>query len=235
MSEKAFSALGSFDPAAPVDPDVLAKARALSKSLPTAPDGSLSRIYLHWTFAPFGHRFTDYNAEADFAAGEWVMVVTHDPRDNVPGLTNNPGAAHTWRRNTGAIGVAIAGMTGATQQNFGPQGVTPVGLDHLCATAAAFASRYSIDALGTVQRGPTHEGNGGPVDTTGEPTIFTHAECASVDGYLCGHTSDPDCRWDLGLLTPLPAEASMTQEMVTLCGTALRQRVHAYKAALATP
>lgn len=229
----AFNPLGNFNPAAPIDPAVLAKAKAVLASLPAVPAGSLSRLYLHWTVAPFGCTFGDYNGEADFENGDWKMIVTHDPRDNAAGVNNNPPASHTWHRNTGAVGVSIAGMSGATEQNFGPDAVTLTGLEHLCACAAAFASCYGIDALGAVQQGSTHAGDSGnTVDTAGEHTILTHAECATIDGYLCGFTSDPDCRWDLGSLTALPAGTSLTKDMVAQCGDALRQRVHAYKAAL---
>jgi hypothetical protein len=234
VSVIAFDPLGRFNPAAAIDPRVLEKAIALLKSLPSAPAQSLSRLYLHWTLSPFGCTFADYNGEVDFESGDWVMIVTHDPKDNATGLAGSVGAAHTWHRNTGALGVAIAGMTGATQQNFGPDGVTPVGLDHLCAAAAAFASRYRIDALSTVTHGSTHaDNNGDLINTTGEHNILTHAECAIIDGYLCGFTADPDCRWDLGSLAALPADTPLTKAMISRCGDALRQRVHAYTAALA--
>jgi hypothetical protein len=231
-----FNPLGNFNPAAPVDAGVLVKAKTFMGSLPLVPDGSLSRLYLHWTVAPFGCTFGDYNGEADFEKGQWVLVMTHDPRDNVAGLNNNPVASHTWHRNTGAVGVSIAGMSGATQQNFGPDAVTLAGLEHLCAGAAAFTARYGIDALGAVTSGTTHaDDHGNQISTTGEHTILTHAECASIDGYLCGFTSDPDCRWDLGSLVALPEGTSLTREMVSQCGDALRQRVHAYKTALLDP
>ena len=229
----AFNPLGNFDPSAAVNPVVLAKAKTLLAALPAVPAGSLSRLYLHWTVAAFGCTFGDYNGEADFENGNWTMLVTHDPRDNAVGVNNNPPAEHTWHRNTGAVGVSIAGMSGATEQNFGPDAVTLTGLEHLCAAAAAFATRYGVDALGTVQQGETHvDDNGNQVNTAGEHTILTHAECATIDGYLCGFTSDPDCRWDLGSLVALPAGSSLSKDMVAQCGDALRQRVHAYKAAL---
>jgi len=232
MNVMSFNPLGKFDPSAAVDAAVVAKAKAVLTSLPAVPAGLLTRLYLHWTVAPFGCTFGDYNGEADFEKGIWQMIVTHDPRDNAPGLTHNPEASHTWHRNTGAVGVSIAGMNGATQHDFGPDAVTVTGLEHLCACAAAFATAYGIDALGTVQTGTTHQGDNGPVNTAGEHTILTHAECASIDGYLCGYTSDPDCRWDLGSLVALPSGVSLTKDMVSRCGDALRQRVHAYKAAL---
>lgn len=230
-----FNPLGNFDPSASVNSGVLAKARTLMASLPACPAGSISRIYLHWTVAPFGCTFGDYNGEADFENGDWKLIVTHDPRDNAVGVNNNEPASHTWHRNTGAVGVSIAGMSGATQQNFGPDAVTLTGLEHLCAGAAAFASRYGIDALGMVTNGATHLGdNNNPINTAGEHTILTHAECANIDGYLCGFTSDPDCRWDLGSLVALPTGISLSKQMVSQCGDALRQRLHAYKAALET-
>lgn len=232
----AFNPLGNFEPSGPVDAGVLGKAKALLASLPEVPAGSLSRLYLHWTVAPFGCTFGDYNGEADFEGGNWKMIVTHDPRDNAVGVNNNEPASHTWHRNTGAVGVSIAGMSGATEQNFGPDAVTLTGLEHLCACAGAFASHYGIDSLGTVQQGATHVGDGGvQINTAGEHTILTHAECATIDGYLCGFTSDPDCRWDLGSLVALPAGTPLTKAMVSQCGDALRQRVHAYKGALETP
>lgn len=230
----AFNPLGDFVPTAAVDERVLAKAKVLLESLPDVPAGSLSRLYLHWTQQPFGCTFADYNGEADFQNDDWAMIVTHDPRDNVAGFASNPGASHTWHRNTSALGVALAGMTGATEKDFGPDAVTPLGLEHLCAAAAAFASRYGIDALGIVQRGTIHAGNDGdPIDTTGEHTVLTHAECATIDGYLCGYTADPDCRWDLGSLVALPEGVALTKAMVSQCGDALRQRIHVYTGALA--
>lgn len=228
-----FNPLGNFNPTASVDAGVLAKAKAFLQLLPAVPDGLLSRIYLHWTVAPFGCTFGDYNGEADFEKGDWVLVMTHDPRDNALGLTSNAEASHTWHRNTGGVGVSIAGMTGATEQNFGPDAVTLAGLEHLCAGAAAFATRYNVEANGNVASGQTHtDDSGNSISTVGEHTILTHAECATIDGYLCGFTSDPDCRWDLGSLTALPAGTSLTKEMVSQCGDALRQRVHVYKTAL---
>lgn len=229
----AFNPLGNFNPSAPVDEGVLAKAKAIMATLPAVPAGTISRLYLHWTVAPFGCTFADYNGEVDFENGNWKMVMTHDPRDNAVGVNNNPEASHTWHRNTGAVGVSLAGMSGATEHDFGPDGVTLSGLEHLCACAAAYAQRYGIDASGSVANGTTHIGDTGQtVNTTGEHTILTHAEAANIDGYLCGFTGDPDCRWDLGSLVALPEGTSLTKAMVAQCGDALRQRVHAYKGAI---
>jgi hypothetical protein len=228
----AFNPLGEFPPAAQPPESIVAKAKAFLKSLPRAPVGSLSRIYLHWTGLPFGQTPIAYNGVADFLGGEWSLVLTHDPRDNA-GITGQGMAAHTWHRNAAAIGVAIAGMSSATENDFGSDALTPTGLDHVCAAAAAFAACYGIDPLGTVERGTTHlDYSGAPIDTTGEHSILTHAECARIDGYLRGFTSDSDCRWDLGTLVALPPGITLSKEMVSQCGDALRRRVHAYTTAL---
>ena len=213
-----FNPLGDFNPAAQLDKTVFAKAKTLLESLPDAPTGSLSRVYLHWTGLPFGRTVDAYNGLADFRNGEWSLALKRDPRDNA-GLTDTDAAAHTWRRNRGAVGVAVSGMSAATENDFGPDALTSAGLDHLCAAAAAFAYRYGINPLGTVER-------------SGEFNILTHAECARIDGYLCGFTSDPDCRWDLGSLVALPDGTSLTEVMVSQCGDALRHRVQAYAIAL---
>jgi len=228
----AFNPLGRFVPGAEPIESAVAKAKAFVKSLPGVPSGSLSRIYLHWTGLPFGQAPDAYNGVADFKAGEWSLVLSHDPRDNA-GLTGQEPASHTWHRNRAAIGVAIAGMSTATENDFGFDALTPDGLDHLCAAAAAFAVRYGIDPLGTVVPGATHLDYGGAtIDSTGEQNILTHAECARIDGYLRGFTSDPECRWDLGSLVALPPGTSLSKEMVAVCGDALRRRVRAYVAAL---
>ena len=120
-------------------------------------------------------------------------------------------------------------MDGATQQDFGLTSVTAAGLEWLCAGAAAFAVKYGLDAAGNVANGTTHQGDNGTVSTTGEPVIITHAEAAIFDGYFCGYTDDPDCRWDLACLVP---GGSVTPEVAVQTGDALRARIHAYKLAL---
>ncbi|MGA8532543.1 MAG: hypothetical protein WB615_00380 [Candidatus Tumulicola sp.] len=230
----AFNPLSSFNQSAAANPDVTAKAEVLYRALPSLPATSITRGYFHWAVAPFGCVFTDYNGMADYENGNWVVKITHNPADNAFGINGNSPAAHTWHRYDGAIGVALAGMTGATQEDFGPDSVTMAGLEHLCAAMAAFALKYDLDASGTVAAGTTHLSDVGTIDTAGEPVLLTHAEAATIDGYLCGFTSDPDCRWDLGSFQPLPSGVSLNTDMVKTCGAALRVRTHVYKTALAS-
>ena len=224
---------GNFDLGAPVNAHALADAKDLLAALPTVPANGINRIYLHWSVSPYSDTFSDYNGSAYMASGYWTMGMTHDPRDNVAGLDAAAPASHTWHRNTGAVGVAISAMEGASQANFGSYPVTVAGLEYLCACAAAFASKYGVDASGVVPApGADHEGDSGPVNTAGEPSIITHAEAAIFDGYYCGYTSDPNCRWDLAAFEAKEDGGSILPETAVACGTALRSRIHAYKLAL---
>lgn len=218
-----FNPLGSFDPNAPLALDALQAAREFKATLPAVPRGLLNRLYLHWAVEAFGCLDGAYNFEIDLEGGHWVMKMTHNPQDNAPGMNNHAEAWHTWHRNTGAIGIAIAGMDGASTHNFGADGVQMHELEYLCALAALCAVQYGIDTAGIVPApGVTHVDNvGGNVNTTGEHVILTHGECAVIDSY-------PTERWDLGSLVSLTDGVSLTPEMRTLCGNALRERIHRY-------
>jgi hypothetical protein len=217
--------LGNFDQNAAVDKTILEAAKKFAASLPDVPAGLLTRGYYHWTVAPMGMCFADYNFEALYD-GSWQLKMTHDPRDNAPGLDNNAVASHTYMRNTGAIGIAITGMDGAGVgvHNFGTDPVTVSGLTWLCAGMAAVCFKYGIDVNGT--------SGGSPYG--GEPNLLTHAEAANRPGnpqqydnyFVTGE------RWDLATFVPLPDGVNLTAEDASTCGNALRKLTHAYKAAM---
>jgi len=222
-----YSPIGAFDVSAPLLQSALDAAKEFAKKLPGITRGLITRIYLHWAVEPFGCTDGQYNAEVDLEDGAWVMVLTHDPRDNAPGVDNNAEASHTWHRNTGALGIAISGMDGATATNFGPDGVQLHELEYLCALAAICAIMYRVDTNGTVPApGSDHaDNNDANVNTTGEHNILTHGECAVIDAY-------PTERWDLGCLHALPEGVQLTPEMRSESGDALRARIHLYAEAL---
>jgi hypothetical protein len=222
-----FNPIGFFEPGAPLLEEAVAAARAFVPQLPTVPGGSINREYLHWEVEPWDDADPAYNGVVVLRDGKWQMVLSHDPRDQVAGLNDNAPASHTWHRNTGAVGLAIAGMSGASTTDFGPYPVQVHQLEYLCAMAAAFAVKYGIDTAGTVPPpGSNHaDDDGNNVNTTGEHTILTHGECAVIDAY-------PDERWDLASFVPLPAGLSLTTQMRSQCGDALRERIHLYAAAL---
>jgi len=229
----------SFDTSGPIDAVALGAARQFLDGLPDVPAGSIDRIYLHWVVAPFHHEFADYNAEIDLddAGQHWKMIVTHDPRDNARNVNNNPVASHTYRRNTGAVGIAVAGMDDATFKDFGPDPIQMHELEFLCACAAAFAQKYDVQADAPAPM--MYPGEGRP---DRERTIMTHAEAAlttpSDDNkgnhfthYYCFKAgSDPDCRWDLAATNP--QSAAPTEDQAFATGEQLRQRIRQYKVAL---
>lgn len=222
-----FNPLGSFNPNAPLLAEVIAAAQGFRLLLPVVPAGGLSRAYLHWEVEQYADVDPAYNAVVPLLENVWKMALSTDPRNQVAGLNNNPQASHTWHRNTGAVGLAIAGMGGASTTDFGPYPVQEHQLEYLCGMAAAFCTKYEIVANGKVPPpGSNHaDDNGDNVNTAGEWNILTHGECAVLDAY-------PSERWDLGSFVPLPAGVELTPAIRSLCGDALRERIHLYAAEL---
>lgn len=226
MPPNSFNPLGNFNTSASIDQNALNAAKAFRSKLPAVPKGLLDRIYLHWAVEAYGCLDGQYNLEIDLEGGKWGMFLTHNPQDNAPGMDDAAMASHTWHRNTGAIGIAISGMDGAGEHDFGPDGVQVHELEYLCALAALACVTYEIDSQGTVQNGAVHsDNNGNSVNTRGEHNILTHGECAVIDAY-------PGERWDLGSLVALPNGVELTPAMRSACGDALRARIHEYAAAL---
>lgn len=89
--------------------------------------------------------------------------------------------AHTWRRNSNAIGIALDCAYGSSidydgQVTHGDYPPTEAQIDMLSKVVAKLCIEIGI-----------------PI---GYPTVMTHAEVADIDGYGI-FDSDPDMRWDL--------------------------------------
>ncbi len=223
----AFNPLGSFDPGAPLDPDALAEGKAFAAKLPSVPAGSIDRIYAHWTVGHYGQDFSDYNGSVRFdtVTKKFSLDIVGDPRDNARGHTNPP-HSHTFHRNTGAFGISTDDMIGANEHNFGPEPLTMMTLEFLCAGIAAAGKVYGIDANGTSVHSPY----------AGEPNVLTHAEAADRTGsppqYAAYGPASTSERWDLASFVAFPAGLRATGDTAKACGDALRQRAHLYKVAL---
>jgi hypothetical protein len=217
--------LGNFNPSAPVDADILAAARSLYTKITLVPYPLLSRIYLHWSVEAMNCVDASYNIVVNMPSpGHFAISVAADPANQAAGFNSEPESSHTYLRNTGGVGIALDGMDGATEDNFGPDAVTVMGLTYLCAAAGAVAKKYDIDVMGLSTASPY----------SGEPNVLTHAEAANLCGtppqyppYGPEPIGDAE-RWDLSAFVPGPASATTA----TTCGSALRMLTHAYKIAI---
>lgn len=147
----------------------------------------MKRIILHWT--------AGWNTASDLDREHYHAIVEGDgnvvygkyrPEDNES--TSTPYAAHTRALNTGSIGVAVAGMVGATESPF-YRGKAPINKTQIVAMAdlvAELALTYDI-----------------PVT---RKTVLTHAEVEPTLGVW--QTGKWDINWLPGEDAPLdPIEA----------------------------
>lgn len=150
---------------------------------PSAP-GRIERIYTHWSGFDYASVFPAYNYCIARHECGIVVVETCDPRANMRDVHADleaPYAAHTYKRNSYALGVAIAGMEGATPHDFGDYPLTDALIGALCLVGARLAAFYAI-----------------PIDAE---HVMSHAEAALRDGYF-GTSGDE--RWDIARLAPDP-------------------------------
>lgn len=222
----AFSPLGKFVPTAPLNEEALEEGRSLLARLPEVPPGAIDRLYGHWTVGHYNQNFSDYNIAVRYDGQSFHLDIVGDPQDNARNVNSTPAHAHTYMRNTGALGICTDDMAGATENDFGPEPVTLMTLEYLCAGIAAAAKCYDIDLNGLSTRGPYAP----------EPNFLTHAEAGDRVGspaqyrpYGPASTSE---RWDLSSFVAFPPGQHATGATAYACGSALRIRAHAYKEAL---
>lgn len=223
-----FNPLGNFSVRAPLNAGALEEGRSLHRMLPRVPALALDRLYGHWTVGHYAQNFDDYNIAVRYDGSAFHLDIVGDPRDNARGVNDNAVHSHTYMRNTGALGICTDDMAGATENDFGPEPVTLLTLEYLCAGIAAAAKVYGIDLLGFSTRDPYAR----------EPNFLTHAEAADrvgspaqYDAYGPASTSE---RWDLASFVAFPAGQHATGQSAYTCGSALRMRAHLYAVELDT-
>ena len=202
---------GAFDATGPLDEHASNEGARLLQSLPDlTPPQRLTHIPMHWAVETYTMGDKAYNVVVrEITAGmPWELVVETDPRLNATSPPQEGYAAHTYQRNSFGIGFSVEAMAGASTSNFGQYPVQVHMLEVLCAGVGAAGCKYGIDIMVP-------------------QNCYTHAEAADWDGYLCGNSEDPDCRWDLERFIPgadpiLPARAHLN-------GDLLRARAHQYK------
>lgn len=155
----------------------LAELRDMAK----AAQGGIDHIYLHWSAGHYGQFFADYHLNIDQDGS--VHASTADLAEH---------KNHTYMRNQGAIGVALAGCFGATTEDLGAEAPTDQQVEALAQVVAVLCSELGL-----------------AIDLK---HVLTHAEAANnLDGENPGYESNgyPDglygpgysCeRWDLWFL-----------------------------------
>ena len=206
-----------IDLSLPIDQHALAEGRRILTLLPTTSQ-PITRLYLHWSVGTYNETFTDYNLMSVINGDEFIGLVTHNPEDNAVGSPHM--GSHTAGRNTGALGIAVAAMYGATEHDFGSYGMTQHQINVFNSITAAAAKKYGVDVNGV-----THDG---------EPLIITHAEVAMFDSYFPGDPvvagkseSGPPYRWDLARVNPSADPLSKREALLT--GDQLRMAIRQYK------
>ena len=146
-----------------------------------AAKGSIDRLYIHWTAGHYDSVFDDYHINIT-GAGE-TYLSTDDLTEVL---------AHTWHRNTGAIGIALCCCVDATIScdgtfSFGSEPPTDLQIEKTAQVIAVLA-----DVLGL------------PIDAE---HVMTHAEVGDLDGYGPAEIGTKDFeKWDLWQLIDYDGE-----------------------------
>ena len=143
------------------------------KSACIASRNYIDAVYLHWSAGRYGQVYEDYHVSIDY-----------DGRIYFP---DNDGdftvfREHTWKRNTGSVGIALCGCFDATANNgincdFGSNPVTQSQIEIMSWLVAMFVRYAGVDM----------------------DSVLTHCEAAFRDGYG-PYSGDPETRWDLWFL-----------------------------------
>lgn len=136
--------------------------------------GREPKIILHWSAGHYHQFYDDYHINID--ADGSIYVSTDDLSEVLP---------HTWRRNTGAVGVSLACCAFATSNNLGDEPPTNIQIETLARVIAVLAKAFWL--------------------TIRIENIMTHGEAAdNMDGCYEHEPYGPDngCeRWDLAILS----------------------------------
>lgn len=101
------------------------------------------KLYLHWSAGHYGQFFDDYHINIDKDGGIYVS-------------TNDLSAvkSHTYRRNTGAIGIALACCYNANTNDLGPEPPTELQIEVMAQVVAVLAK--ALDLTVDIYRVMTH-------------------------------------------------------------------------------
>lgn len=139
------------------------------KNLAKAAAGSIDKLYLHWTAGHYHQFFDDYHLNIDSDGKVYRTCES---------LTEKK--AHTWKRNTGSVGITLCCCADATWNGTYPDyGSEPPTIEQLRSLVWVIAILCSTLDI--------------PLDGY---HVMTHGEAAYRDGYG-PYSGDPETRWDL--------------------------------------
>ena len=142
----------------------------------------IAQIYLHWTAGRYGQVYDDYHLNID-ADGTIYCTCSS--------LTEQK--SHTWKRNSGSIGIALCCGLGAQANHgydadLGQFAPTAVQTDKMAQTVALLVTALGLQLT---------------IDT-----VMTHCEAALLDGYG-PYSGDAETRWDLWYMRDSPGDGQM--------------------------
>jgi hypothetical protein len=165
--------------------------------------GRIDHIYTHWSAHDYASVFPAYHFCIATTPDGIVVVNTHDVRENMRNVYENPDAPyaqHTRGRNSHALGISIMAMQDATPANFGAYPLTEELVNGLCVVGARLAAFYNV-----------------PIDAD---HIMSHAEAAVREGYF---GTEPDQRWDIARL--VASDKPLVEQEALDVGEELRSRM----------
>ena len=161
------------------------------------------KIYLHWTAGHYHQKFDDYHVNIDKDGR--IFVSTDDLSEVL---------AHTWRRNSGSVGITLDCCAGATSDDLGSEPPTLKQIESMaqCIQVVADALWLTIDIK----------------------HVMTHGEAAdNVDGLNTHEDYGPQStveRWDLQFLgTDESPEYTTDYDDPSTGGNVLRGKALWYK------
>lgn len=137
-------------------------------TLADAAKGRIKHLYLHWSAGRYHQFFDDYHLNIDSDGSVYCTCCNLLERK-----------AHTWKRNTGAVGITLCCGLGATYNskvNFGEYPPTQAQITSMAWVVAILCTALNLPVKYEV--------------------VATHGEVAVCDGYGPG-SGDPETRWDL--------------------------------------
>jgi len=133
--------------------------------------GQIDHIYIHWTAGWYGSYFSDYHINID--GDGTILLSTEDLTEYL---------AHTWRRNSRSIGIALCCCGDASAKadgtiDFGSHPPTKEQIETCAIVVDVLCAALDL-----------------PIDAD---TVMTHCEAAELDDYGPSTTCE---RWDLWYL-----------------------------------